>query len=219
MAYKLEVIKSVYFFSTFNEKACNSLTQDMTFNSHRYGEVILPFDKAVTKLYIVKQGSVRLQRLRLKNDEEIETEAMIKNIEQSVDIKGMKYLANEFRKETDFEDFCQRGQWQTFGEEYFYKRVPSEYRAVVSSAECMVVTIPFHLIANTLSTFEMYCDIMRTKITEKTGGLTCWRDDIDQRMKVKDLAKPTAKKSSMNLEKKLLNKPKLPSKAINKLLQ
>lgn len=219
MAYKLEVIKSVYLFSTFNEKACNALTQDMSFANFRYGDVILPYDRPVTELYIVKQGSVRLQRLKLRDRDDIENKLMLKSMELSSERDFNKYMASDFRKDTDFEDFCYRGQWQTIGEEYFYNRQSSQYRVVVNSADAIIVTIPYHLISTTLSTFEMFSDIMRQKIVEKTGKLQNWHDSVDERKKKIEIARPIIKKPRINLEGKLLNKPKPKAVAINKLLK
>lgn len=153
----MEVVKSAYCFSFFNEKACNSLTQAIIFKSFRHSDVLVEFQTKIKRLFIIKNGSVRIQKLKPK---ELENEDLGKVIDRMD-----QFLVKPPRLVTDFVDVCELGQGEVICEEYFYKKsTPCQYQAVVCSAEALIAEIPFDLISATLSAFEMYIESMKEAV-------------------------------------------------------
>lgn len=160
MASLIELVRSAYCFSFFNEKASNCLTQGISFKSYRHSDIIVEYLSKINKLLIVKNGSIRIQGFKPKQIKQEETGKLKDRVDQ--------YLVKHPRVVTDFVDLCEFGPGEVICEEYFYKKTsPCNYQAVVSSAEALIAEIPFDLVSTTLAAFEMYIDPMKEAITTR----------------------------------------------------
>ena len=175
-------MKPIYFLNCLNEKALNVLVQDMTFKTYRFSDTVLEHEDIINNLYIVKEGELRLQRLKIVRGDE---DAIIKKKlghGEIVEHRVLQLISKKVNHITDYKDMAIRTRGQPFGEEYiFSKDKRSPYRAIVNSASAIIVTISFELILNTLSTFEMFQDEMKSAIETKHNDYKLWQLNIDKK--------------------------------------
>lgn len=132
-----------------------------------------------------------------------ENDEIVSKLEKEpvVEKRVKAFLSKVKHQETDFEDIAQRSALQTFGEEYFFKaqRI-SDYRALVGSADAVIVTIPFDLLATTLSTFEMFYDDVKQAIENKHAQQKLWLQKIDLKKSVAPVIKTLKSSTSIDAE-------------------
>ena len=190
LADKFDLVKPVYFFSTFNEKAFNALVQDMTTTSYRYSNTILEYKQPIDRLYIIKSGNVRLQIIKPSHFDENEIIQQTLDKELAIEPKVNQLKVQKKYYDTDYEDIAQRNTSQTFCEEYYFsKNRVTDYRVIVNSAVAVIVTIPFSLIFTTLSTFEMFQDDMKEAIESHHGHHKTRIEKIDLRLPITSVIK------------------------------
>lgn len=129
----------------------------MTTHHYRYSDVVVEHKAPVEKLYIIKEGSVRLQQLKpvFKNEHQESRERLFDNLYLDPRIRDYRVSKNII--ETKYKDLAQRDTGQSFCEEYFLRENrQSEVRVIVSSATATIVTISFELMSSTLTTYEKF---------------------------------------------------------------
>lgn len=225
MADKIDMLKSSYFLSGMNEKVYKSLCQLMEIRTHQFGDIIVDWGKPISKMYFVKEGSVKILRKKLGIDPDTEQikESVFKAGQES--IKTMRNVAKFLLDSKEYDEIAVREKNQTFGEEYFYLQTATKFRAVVNSASATIVSIPFADMRKTFTTFEMYkqemADTIITKITQQKE----WRRDIDVRLSdmkhlesiVQHAAQHPVSEEAQVAKELLTEKPKSPGRG-NKIV-
>lgn len=182
MADKIDMLKSSYFLSGMNEKVYKSLCQLMDIKTHQFGDIVVDWGKPISRMYFVKEGSVKILRKKLgvDPDSELVKQSVFKSGQES--IKTMKNVAKFLLDSQEYDEIALREKNQTFGEEYFYLDSNTKFRAVVDSAHATIVSIPFADMRKTFTTFEMYKQVMSETIVNKTTQQMEWRRGIDVRL-------------------------------------
>lgn len=182
MADKIDMLKSSYFLSGMNEKVYKSLCQLMDIRTHQFGDIIVDWGKPISKMYFVKDGTVKILRKKLGIDPDTEQikESVFKSGQES--LKTMRNVAKFLLDSKEYDEIAIREKNQTFGEEYFYLQTTTKFRAVVNSASATIVSIPFADMRKTFTTFEMYKQEMAETIVNKITQQKEWRRDIDVRL-------------------------------------
>lgn len=162
-----------------NEKALNSLVHHMDQRSYTFGDTVFDWGKPISRLYIVKEGEVRLRK-PLEQFENIATLDKIENKDLVSPLPSALYK-DKAKQALSSVEVAIRERNHMIAEEYLFMRGTAKYRVQVSSASCTLASIPFMNIRMTLSTYDMYLNGVREQILQRHVIETNLRSDIEAR--------------------------------------
>lgn len=147
---------------------------------YSFGETVLDWGKPVSRVYIVKQGEVRLRKPVIKF-EDMTTLDKLEQRSPEEDTLPAHLYKDRMKKAVPSVEVGIREQNHAIAEEYLFLKGLSKYRITVSSAKCALVSIPFMNVRTTLSTYDMYMDNVRESILQRHMIEINLRSDIEAR--------------------------------------
>ena len=147
-----------------------------------FGETIFDWEKPIGRFYYIRDGEVILRVKKEKNS--FQNELSKKNVLRKagrIDDQLPALLNDKLWTENNYVDISLLGKGECFAEEFLFVKGNPKYRAVVASARCQLVSIPFMSLRLTLSTYSMYTDSAREKIVQRYVTNQNLRADIHAR--------------------------------------
>lgn len=119
------------------------------------GEVVVDWNKTIDRMYIIKEGEVKL--LRKKRQVITEEHRLTKALEGiKSDIEPSPLIIPDLKAPKTYEEVGIRSAKQCFGEEYFFIKEPCSYRVCVTTEHASIISVPFDKLDVTLKKYDFY---------------------------------------------------------------
>lgn len=139
---KTNLLSNVYYLASAHKKLLESLVQSYEETQYQRGDVIFDWNKNIDRLYIIKEGEVKLlRRKKVHSTDEYVLGSILDGRKEEFEKPMM--LIPDLKMPKMFEEIGMRSNRQCFGEEHFVIKQPTSYRAIVCSEIATIVTIPF----------------------------------------------------------------------------
>lgn len=160
---KAAVVKQAYFFQDDSELGKAGLEAFLTIICLRlemqektFRETVFDWDEKLEGMWFIKEGTITLQE-KLEPHIRLEERFEGRKLEK---VEGSsprnEIYAKGLEPEVNYRDIGIRQVGQVVGEEYFYLKTPTEYRAVISSAKATLLYLKFKDLEFNLKSHEVY---------------------------------------------------------------
>ena len=196
----LKLIKSLYFLQGINEKVIDSLQKFATENKYRFSDTVFDWNARVENFYILQEGEVKLQkRAQPSSLSDVSyAEHPGAMTDDKMALKILPVVAKSLFHTNKYVEIAIRTARQPFGEEYFYLKQPTDYRAVVSSERASTIEIPFKVLESTLHTFAFFNSVIKEYILGHHHQNLEWREAVEKRFDRVKESLPTASQAVSN---------------------
>lgn len=188
---KAMIVKQAYFFQDDSELGKAGLEAFLTiiclrleFKEKTFRDVVFDWDQTIDGIYFIKEGTATLQE---KTEPFVTLEERFegKKIERLESKEKNPMLARGLEPEVNYREIGIRVVGQVLGEEFFYLKTKTTYRAVISSAKATLLFLKFKDLEANLRSHEVYRDgtkplnsDIKEKVLRKHGYTQQWLDSI-----------------------------------------
>lgn len=151
----INLLRSAYYLAKSHQSILQVISLHMEEKTFGIGEVVIDWNKTIDRLYIIKEGEVKL--LRKKRQVFTEQHRLTKALEGfNSDIEPPPLIVPDLKAPKTYEEIGIRSAKQCFGEEYFFIREPCSYRVCVTTEHSAIITVPFDKLEMTLKKYDFY---------------------------------------------------------------
>ena len=160
---KAAIVKQAYFFQDDSEQGKAGLEAFLSIICLRlelkefcFRDVVFDWDQHLEGIYFIKEGTLTLLEKTppfISLDERFEG----KKLERIYNFKTKNsMLAKGLEPELNYREIGIRQVGQVIGEEYFYLKIPTAYKAVITSAKATLLYLKFKDLEYNLKSHEVY---------------------------------------------------------------
>jgi len=151
----INLLRSAYYLAKSHQSILQVISLHMEEKTFRIGEAVIDWNKTIDRMYIIKEGQVKL--LRKKRQVFTEETQLTKGLEGGLtDIEQPPLIVPDLKAPKSYEEIGIRSAKQCFGEEYFFIKEPCGYRVCVTTEHASIIAIPFDKLEATLKKYDFY---------------------------------------------------------------